>query len=78
MVEKLDSHECNKYPRNIGSSWRFSGLAESSLSEYNIKVELEKKTYVYLRTENQDILFASLTNRLNILISCFAEVCRRW
>ena len=43
--------------------------------KYNIKVELEKKTYVFLCPENQDIISAAKANGIDLPSSCCSGVC---
>ena len=45
------------------------------MSEHNIKVELEKKTYVFLCPENQDIISAAKANGIDLPSSCCSGVC---
>ena len=45
------------------------------MSEYNIKVELEKKTYVFLCPEDQDIISAAKANGIDLPNSCCSGVC---
>ena len=45
------------------------------MSEYNIKVELENKTYSFLCSENQDIISAAKTNGIDLPSSCCSGVC---
>ena len=45
------------------------------MSEYNIKVELENKTYVFLCPEDQDIISAAKTNGIDLPSSCCSGVC---
>ena len=45
------------------------------MSEYNIKVELEKKTYVFLCPEDQDIISAAKVNGIDLPSSCCSGVC---
>ena len=45
------------------------------MSEYNIKVELEKKTYVFLCPEDQDIISAAKANGIDLPSSCCSGVC---
>ena len=45
------------------------------MSEHNIKVELEKKTYVFLCPENKDIVSAAKANGINLPSSCCSGVC---
>ena len=43
--------------------------------EYNIKVELEKRTYVFLCPEDQDIVSAANANGIDLPSSCCSGVC---
>ena len=45
------------------------------MSKYNIKVELEKKTYVFLCAEDQDIISAAKANGIDLPSSCCSGVC---
>ncbi len=45
------------------------------MSKYNIKVELEKKTYVFLCPEDQDIVSAAKANGIDLPNSCCSGVC---
>ena len=45
------------------------------MSDYNIKVELEKKTYVFLCPEDQDIISAAKDNGIDLPSSCCSGVC---
>ena len=45
------------------------------MSEYNIKVELENKTYVFLCPEDQDIISAAKTNGIDLPSSCCSGIC---
>ena len=45
------------------------------MSEYNIKVELEDKTYVFLCPEDQDIISAAKLNGIDLPSSCCSGVC---
>ena len=45
------------------------------MSEYNIKVELEKKTYVFLCSEDQDIISAAKAYGVDLPSSCCSGVC---
>ena len=45
------------------------------MSEYNIKVELENKTYVFLCPEDQDIISAAKINGIDLPSSCCSGVC---
>ena len=45
------------------------------MSEYNIKVELEKKTYTFLCPEDQDIISAAKVNGIDLPSSCCSGVC---
>ena len=45
------------------------------MSDYNIKVELEKKTYVFLCPEDQDIISAAKSNGIDLPSSCCSGVC---
>ena len=45
------------------------------MSEYNIKVELEKKTYVFICAEDQDIVSAAKDNGIDLPSSCCSGVC---
>ncbi len=45
------------------------------MSEHNIKVELENKTYVFLCPEDQDIISAAKTNGIELPSSCCSGVC---
>ena len=45
------------------------------MSEYNIKVELENKTYSFLCSENQDIISAAKVNGIDLPSSCCSGVC---
>ena len=43
--------------------------------EYKIKVELEKKTYVFQRHKDQDTLSAVMDNVIDLPSSCCSGVC---
>ena len=45
------------------------------MSEYNIKVELEKKTYFFLCPEDQDIVSVAEANGIDLPSSCCSGVC---
>ena len=45
------------------------------MSDYNIKVELEKKTYFFLCPEDQDIVSAAKDNGIDLPNSCCSGVC---
>ena len=45
------------------------------MSEYNIKVELEEKTYVFLCPEDQDIVSSAKANGIDLPNSCCSGVC---
>ena len=45
------------------------------MSEYNIKIELEKKTYVFLCAEDKDIISAAKANGIDLPSSCCSGVC---
>ena len=45
------------------------------MPEYNIKVELEKKTYDFLCPEDQDIITAAKANGIDLPSSCCSGVC---
>ena len=45
------------------------------MSEYNIKVELEEKTYVFLCPEDKDIITAAKENGIDLPSSCCSGVC---
>ncbi len=45
------------------------------MSEYTIKVELEKKTYVFLCPEDQDIISAAKVKGIDLPSSCCSGVC---
>ena len=45
------------------------------MSEYNIKVELETKMYVFLCPEDQDIISAAKVNGIDLPSSCCSGVC---
>ena len=45
------------------------------MSEYNIKVELEKKTYIFSCPEDQDIISAANANGIDLPSSCCSGVC---
>ena len=45
------------------------------MSEYNIKVELEEKIYVFLCPEDQDIVSAAKVNGIDLPNSCCSGVC---
>ena len=45
------------------------------MSKYNIKVELEKKTIVFLCSEDQDIISAAKANGIDLPSSCCSGVC---
>ncbi len=45
------------------------------MSHYNIKVELENKTYVFLCPEDQDIISAAKVNGIDLPSSCCSGVC---
>ena len=43
--------------------------------KYNIKVELENKTYTFLCPEDQDIISAAQVNGIDLPSSCCSGVC---
>ena len=43
--------------------------------EYNIKVEFENKTFVFLCPENKDIISAAQANGIDLPSSCCSGVC---
>ena len=45
------------------------------MSEYNIKVELDEKTYVFPCSEDQDIITAAKANGIDLPSSCCSGVC---
>ena len=45
------------------------------MSEYNIKVELEKKTHFFLCPEDLDIVSAAKANGIDLPNSCCSGVC---
>ena len=45
------------------------------MSEYNIKVELDKKTYLFSCSEDQDIVTAAKDSGIDLPSSCCAGVC---
>ncbi len=45
------------------------------MSEYNIKVELNKQTYSFLCSEDQDIITAAKANGIDLPSSCCSGVC---
>ena len=45
------------------------------MSEYNIKVELEKKTLDFLCPDDQDIVSAAKSNGIDLPSSCCSGVC---
>ncbi len=45
------------------------------MSKYNIKVELEKKTYFFLCPEDKDIISAAKDNGIDLPSSCCSGVC---
>ena len=45
------------------------------MSKYNIKLELEKKTYFFLCPEDQDIISAAKVNGIDLPSSCCSGVC---
>ena len=45
------------------------------MSEYNIKVELNKKTYIFKCPEDQDIITAANINGIDLPSSCCSGVC---
>ena len=45
------------------------------MPEYNIKVELEKKIYVFLCPEDKDIISAAKANGIDLPSSCCSGVC---
>ena len=45
------------------------------MHEYNIKVELGKKTYFFLCSEDQDIVSAAKANGIDLPSSCCSGVC---
>ena len=45
------------------------------MSKYNIKLELEKKTYVFLCPVDQDIISAAKVNGIDLPSSCCSGVC---
>ena len=45
------------------------------MSEYNIRLELENKTYVFLCAEDEDIISAAKVNGIDLPNSCCSGVC---
>ena len=45
------------------------------MSEYNIKVQFEKKTFNFICPEDQDIISAARNNGIELPNSCCAGVC---
>ena len=45
------------------------------MPEYNIRVELEKKTYDFLCPEDQDIITAAKANGIDLPSSCCTGLC---
>ena len=45
------------------------------MSEYNIKIELEKNTYNFLCPADQDIISAAYANGIDLPSSCCSGVC---
>ena len=45
------------------------------MSTYNIKIELEKKTYIFSCLEDQDIISAANANGIDLPSSCCSGVC---
>ena len=45
------------------------------MSNYNIKVDLEEKTYFFLCPEDQDIVSAAKANGIDLPNSCCSGVC---
>ena len=45
------------------------------MSKYNIKLELEKKTYFFFCPEDQDIISAAKVNGIDLPSSCCSGVC---
>ena len=45
------------------------------MSEYNIKVEFEEKTFNFLCSEDQDVISAAKINGINLPNSCCSGVC---
>ena len=45
------------------------------MSEYNIKVEFEEKTFNFLCSEDQDVISAAKMNGINLPNSCCSGVC---
>ena len=45
------------------------------MSEYNIKVEFEEKTFSFLCSEDQDVISAAKMNGINLPNSCCSGVC---
>ena len=45
------------------------------MSKYNIKIEFEKETYIFLCPADQDIVSAANANGINLPNSCCSGVC---
>ena len=45
------------------------------MSEYNVRVESEKKTYDFLCSEDQDIITAAKANGIDLPSSCCTGLC---
>ena len=45
------------------------------MSEYNVKVEFDEKTFNFLCSEDQDVISAAKMNGINLPNSCCAGVC---
>ena len=45
------------------------------MSQYNIKVELNKQTYNFICSEDQDIISAAKANGIDLPSSCCSGVC---
>ncbi len=45
------------------------------MSEFNIKIDFEKKTYNFICDENQDIISAAQANGIELPSSCCSGVC---
>ena len=45
------------------------------MPEYNIKVQLEQKTFIFLSSEDQDIISAANINGVDLPNSCCSGLC---
>ena len=48
------------------------------MTEYNIKVQIEQKTFNFLCPEDQDIISAAKVNGIDLPSSCCSGVCTSW